>query len=158
MYPMVACAYICVIWRKTWDQEKGTKSGQKIGWTTRVRCVSHALLPLEDTAHRAAPCRPFYDRTFIRHFEPLNVRRGISSLIYRDVNTRLFPIPFAPRPPHSSYYTFAGTGELREKFRKVVPWFGMKQMPRRLDRPCDRDTHRPGRDWISTDPWRRYNL
>lgn len=51
--------------------EKATgEGGKRRGLSV---CVSYAPLLLEDTAGCA-----FYERTFIHHFEPLNVRRGIS--------------------------------------------------------------------------------
>jgi len=80
--------------------EDGRRNGR--AYTRSVR-ITRTITPRRYGSARRAACRPFYDRTFIRHFEPLNVRRGISSLIYRDANarlsSRLLPRAFYSTPP-----------------------------------------------------------
>lgn len=65
-------------------RKRRVRSTQGTSRTTRSVRIIRAITPRRYGSPRRTA--PFYDRTFIRHFEPLNVRRGISSLIYRDVS------------------------------------------------------------------------
>lgn len=105
----------------------GRRNGQDY---TRTLRITRAITPWK--IRLTAPRRPFYDPTFIRHFEPLNVRCGISSLIYRDVNSPSLPPvarpPLLPHPPRSSCYMFADTIGEREILRGYSVIWDTKEM------------------------------